>query len=112
MDLSELDQFTGTEHYYKFHGMMLTDGIKYMAEKCKAFWLLDIVWSWQNRYAKEHFQIWTLEVKEDKSALIYMRTDSDKPKLVQQETEFTDFPIVGTFEFYVIDRVVLLKSEY
>jgi len=121
---SELDMFTGTENYYKHHGLYgitLTDGIKYMAEKCNAYWLLDVINSHQtHKIRKENFQIWTLERKPAISfsppekcngGVVYMRTDSDQPKLVNQAIEYTDFPI-QKFECYLIDNVLLLKSEY
>lgn len=111
---SELAMFTGTENYYKHHGLYgitLTDGIKYMAEKCNAYWLLDVINSHQtHKIRQNNFQIWTLERKGD-GCVVYMRTDSDQPKLVNQAIEFTDFPM-QKFECYLIDNVLLLKSEY
>lgn len=45
----ELAQFTGTEHYYRhWMGKNYTDGVKGMAEKYKAYWLIDVVFSHQN----------------------------------------------------------------
>jgi len=40
----DLDQFIGTEEYHKYMaGVVLTDGVKYLAEEGKCFWLIDIV---------------------------------------------------------------------
>ena len=45
--INELDHFTGTENYYRMHhNTLLTDGVKYLCEECKAFWLMDVIWSY------------------------------------------------------------------
>jgi len=108
-----LVQFTGTEKYYSYFTLKLTDGVKYLAEEGKCFWLLDIIASYQPKYHQVPFQLWELEVKEDKSATVYMREDSDSgyPFLVKQFIPYTDFPL-NSIKLYVIDKVVLLPSEY
>jgi len=40
-----------------------------------------------------------------------MKLDSDEPIKISQEIEFSDFPL-DEFEFYLMDGVILLKSEY
>ncbi len=40
-----------------------------------------------------------------------MVEDTGEPVKVRQEIPFTDFPLKD-FEFYCIDNVMLLKSEY
>lgn len=111
---TDLNQFIGTEHYYKhWLGFNYTDGVKYLAEKAKAYWLLDLIGSYQSgkKGRKEPFQIWTLEVNEDNSAVAYMKEDSNSPILVKQEIPLTDFPL-KTIQLYLIDGVLLLPSEY
>ena len=111
----DLGQFTGTERYYSYlMGLKLTDGIKYLADKGKCWWILDAVASYQIKHSKVPFQLWKLEVIENKGkrgAILTMREDSDKPELVKQKIPYTDFPL-ESIEFYVIDKVVLLPSEY
>ena len=44
---SDLSQFIGTENYYRHwtgHGVY-TDGVKYLAEKAGAYWLIDAILS-------------------------------------------------------------------
>lgn len=109
-----LDQFIGTEHYYKhFTGLKYTDGIKYLADKTNCYWFIDIIASYQaDRIIKTcHFQIWKLKVYNGKKALVTMREDTNEPNLVMQKIEYTDFPL-GEIEVYCIDGVILLKSEY
>lgn len=106
----ELDQFTGTEQYYP-HGLtqlVFTDGVKYMAEAGGAFWLIDVVASYKR---KEPFQIWELKVNPDKSCVVTMKEDTDKPILVKQKILHTDFPL-DEIKLYAIDGVLLLPSEY
>lgn len=110
-----LEQFTGTEKYYNYLcGLKLTDGVHYLATEGKCFWLLDIIASYQPKHHQVPFQLWELEVTEDKgkrSAIVYMREDSDKKPLVRQVIPYTDFPLENV-KIYVIDKVVLLPSEY
>ena len=40
-----------------------------------------------------------------------MQEDSDQPVLVRQEIEYSDFPL-DKIELWLIDGVLLLKSEY
>lgn len=112
MSPQELDQFTGTEYYYKhWLGYKYTDGVKYLAQKAGAFWLIDAVCSYQYKFKNIDFQLWELTVNEDNSAVLTMREDSDKPLLVKQEIPWTDFPLQH-IELYFIDGVMLLTSEY
>ena len=115
-----LDQFHGTEHYYKhFTGLKYTDGIKYLADKTNCYWFIDIIASYQQSkltdafgYVKDiHFQIWRLRITENSKGLVTMSEDIDKPILVSQCIEYTDFPL-DEIEVLCIDGVILLKSEY
>jgi hypothetical protein len=107
-----LDQFTGTTRYYRhWLGYKITDGVKYLADKAGAYWLLDAIGS----HARVHerrvpFQFWELVVK-DTIGDLTMRADSDQPLLVQQHISFTDFP-TGHLKLYYTDNVLLLPSEY
>ena len=110
---TDLAQFTGTTQWYKHPlGVIYTDGIKYLAEKAGAYWLLDIVASYQPKHKDKPFQLWNLQVnKKDNSAVIIMKEDSNQPILVKQEIPYTDFPL-EEMEFYCIDGTLLLKGEY
>ena len=105
----ELNQFTGTENYYRhwIGGYVYTDGVKYLAEVGKCYWLIDAVFSYRR---SEPFQIWSLEAKDNK-AVLTMVEDTGRPELVRQEIGYTDFPL-DYVKFYLIDGVLLLPSEY
>lgn len=109
---AELAGFTGTENYYKhFTGMLFTDGVKFLADKAGAYWLIDIVASYQCKLKNIGFQLWTLKVNPDKTAIVTAKEDADMPILVTQEIQFTDFPL-SEIELYCIDGVLILPSEY
>lgn len=108
----DLEQFTGTENYYKhFGGIVYTDGIKYLAEVGKCYWLIDLIVSYQPKLRDIPFQLWAIRVFDDKTARITCREDSDLPELIKRKIGFTSFPL-EYFECYCIDGVLLLKSEY
>lgn len=119
-----LGEYTGTEGYHKtiLPGYVLTDGAKAAADKFKAYWLIDVILSYQPELKKELFQIWTIRCTQKGSkrkAVVIMRPDADKPAMVTQRIGFTDFP-EGLFTLWLIDdqsaknmgKVILLPSEY
>lgn len=127
--MPDLSRFTGTEgyHYLNFmRNLKFTDGMAFLADKCGAFWLADIVASVQHKpkvKAKNAFLVWRIVVKDSK-AVVDAHWDSEgideKTKLsiyakdkevYTQKVNYTDFP-EGTFEFYQVADVVLLRSEY
>ena len=114
---AELQQFTGTENYYKYMGnVVLTDGTKYLADRAGAYWLMDVVASWQTakKVACEHFQLWKLEVKEDKKATV-LADDGNGNEIARQKIPYTDFPLRSQRLYLVNDgryRVLMLPSEY
>lgn len=113
---ADLAQYTGTVNYYRHPlGLLYTDGVKGLAEAAGAFWLIDLVASHQpkaRRYESlRAFQLWRLTVSDDATATAACHADSNEPPAICQQIPFTDFP-VGLFECYVINGVMLLKSEY
>jgi len=109
-DLTALiNQCNGTEKYWKnWLGLIYTDGVKAVCEMAGSYWLLDVIASY-NR--KEEFQVWTLEVKEDNSAVVTMKEDSHLKAKVRQEIPYTDFP-VGKWSFWMENGVLILPSEH
>jgi len=114
---AELRQFTGTGHYYKYmFNIVLTDGTKYLADRAGAYWLMDVVASWQTakKVACEHFQLWKLDVKEDKKATV-LADDGNGNEIARQKIPYTDFPLRSQRLYLVNDgryRVLMLPSEY
>ena len=117
---ASLGQFTGTENYYVNPlfgtGFGYTDGVKFLAENAGAYWLIDIIGSYQidRRVKAEDFQLWTL-TRKGEGCVVSMTDGNDEKAIITQEVEFTDFPL-ETIKFYVCDngrqKVCMLPSEY
>lgn len=114
----KFSQCTGTEHYYTHFTKVcfFTDGVKSIADQYQAYWLIDVIASYQIKKSikSKPFQIWTITSTQSK-ATIEMRQDSDQPVLVRQQIPFTNFP-EGRLQMYYIgdstNKVLLLPSEY
>jgi len=111
---AHMQQCTGTTQYHKLTLMPLlaTDGVKMVAEKAGAFWLIESIASYQVRPSVKELaiQFWTLEVSGGQAELYCLR-DSGRPKIVHQKIEYTDFP-EGSWNFYVQNGVMMLPQEY
>ena len=121
---ADLPHFYGTESYTNLSypwlrkRFMLTDGTKYLAEKAKAFWLMEAIASHQinKKVAREPFQVWELVVGADCKAILTC-TNGNKRILVQQEIPYSDFPLESISLYVTEDEglggwVVMLTSEY
>jgi hypothetical protein len=121
---SELAGFTGTESYTNLRypwlrkSFLLTDGAKHLAEKAKAYWLMDAIASHQTNkaVAAEEFQFWKLTVNERCEAVLTC-TDGNNKQLVRQDIPLTDFPLNSITLYAALDEclvglVVMLTSEY
>lgn len=98
----DLAQFRGTERYWRtgapWHPFLYTDGVQHVAEHGEAYWILDLIGSWQGEPQVKHdpmlkdIQFWTLIVNDDSSA--EMRCERDEGDVVvRQEISCTDFPL-------------------
>lgn len=110
--------FTGTYNYYKHFGkFVITDGVKYLAERYQCFWLLDVIFSHQisKKVSSEQFQTWELERKfvgeKPTNKFVVTGDDGNKNTLVRQEIPFSDFED-DKVRLFLIDNVLLLPSEY
>lgn len=112
---SSLRNFTGTTEYFRhLSGLRYTDGVQFLAETAGAYWLLDLIASWQPKALRDawlqEFQLWELFVRDDQSAVVVCSRDSED-KAFQQEIEYTDFPLEYV-KLYVERGVVLLPTEH
>lgn len=110
-----LDQFSGSEEIFKhwLGRLHFTEGVKYLAEEAGAYWLLDAIASYQPKLAADpmlaDFQLWELHVKDGRCTLT-CKADCDVPPAVQQEIEYTDFPL-EYIKLYVENDCIMLPSE-
>lgn len=121
----ELACCTGSEEFYRHWTKRLryTEGVETVQQRCGACWLTDAIASYQTPAldAKcDGFQVWTLkhnpEPGKPNRAVLTCKADSDKPEVVRQVIEFTDFPLPDGIKLYVegvgTDRCLLLPSEH
>ena len=112
----DLRIFTGTETWTR-HGlnrnMLYTDGVKAFADRAGggAYWFLDIMATevFALQLAQPFIYV-KMTVTGDRCARI-VAEDGNGGHLWSRAIEFTDCP-EGVWEFYLIDHVLLLPSEY
>jgi hypothetical protein len=110
----ELERFTGTKNYYNYNlnNIVFTDGVKYLADKADAYWLINTIASCQtNGIEKITFQAWGLTINSRKGVVLTMKEDNIFPRLVREDTGHYDFPI-PTVDLWLINKVLMLPSEY
>jgi hypothetical protein len=124
----ELEQalryFTGTEEYHRhwMRGITFTDGVKFLAEQAGAYWLIDLIASWQikPKVRNEEFQVWVLTVDRNhfkSKPMAYARCYTDTPapnnanQVCVQGIPYTDFPL-DAIKLYLVKGVLMLPGEY
>ncbi|TXI24151.1 MAG: hypothetical protein E6Q61_05460 [Nitrosomonas sp.] len=116
LNLKELAQFSGTENWYRHalnRSILYTDGVQYLAEQGGAYWLLDsivLAQAHNKKVAAQEFQVWTLAVKPDQTALLTCG-DGNGNTVYKQALTFTDFPL-PEIKLFFCNRVIMLPSEY
>lgn len=119
MDATELRaalrEFTGTTQYHLHpSGMRYTDGVKFLAETGHAYWLLDIIASWQSEALADpwlrEFQMWELFVNDDGTGHVVCSRDSEDVAF-RQPVPTSDFPLAYV-KLYLEIGILLLPSEH
>ncbi len=117
------------DQHRHFLGILYTDGIKLVADKLEAHWLIDLVASWQPSIKKRHperwgFQVWRLETVYRQTSDPSVKgmgwkisawddTPGESTRLATQAIEYSDFPeALSPFEFWVEGDVMMLKEEH
>jgi hypothetical protein len=116
--IDELAHFRGTENYHehKMFGygfLYITDGVAFVRERCKCFWLMDLILSAQRIEKKllgEDFQEWELQKLEDGTWKVTC-DDGNGNLLFSIVIPYSDFPLDSVVIWYD-SNVLLLPSEY
>lgn len=103
---ADLAQFTGDAEVYRHPvnpHVLLTPGVRYLAETGGAWWLIDAIVSYfgspvmleamQHDPLIESFQVWRLEVENDASATLSAHMDVGVLPFIKQAITYTDFPL-------------------
>lgn len=109
---SNLPQFTGTDGYYKiapFSKLVISDGVKYLADSCDCYWLLMILVSVQNmkEIRGQEMQVLKFALK-DKLVRV---EDGNGKLLYKQKIGYTDFPL-DEITVWLQNGVIYLPSEH
>lgn len=115
--LQTLPNFYGTENYHRWSAMfpnfVLTDGAKYIADSCGAYWLMDAIASHRASYRHEDLVVARL-IKFDHGWKLRLEDGNDNIQ-VTQNIKFSDFPL-DEIKLYLVKGVDLwvigLPSEY
>lgn len=116
---NDLDQFIGTESWYRhiLTPFTYTDGVKYLAEKAGAYWLIDAILC-SMRYEKQlqaeeyqDFSAWRLSVSKENNRAILTCEDGNGKRIYEQYIKYTDFPL-STASLWFENGVLLLPSEH
>lgn len=111
--LPDLSGFTGSEHLYR-HALVksihYTDGVKYLADTCGAYWLIDkIAISQAEPILKNaRFQVWRLFVRGNEGKILV--EDGNGYTIYKEDLDYTDFP--SRIDIWFADNTILLPSEY
>ena len=111
-------QATGSLYQLPICGTLYTDGIRYLAQTAKAYWLLtDASVMGKSLMDKSYFV--TVDFKRSTAAerekigcdATITYSDGNGNKLTQQHYQITDFPL-DELRLYFVDNTLLLPSEY
>lgn len=126
--LAELRQFTGDLERWRhplLRKLLYTPGVRHLAENAGAYWLLDAIAGWipsrefaaaksdDARIGDIHF--WTLNVAQDRSAMLIAQADDSEQPFIEQQIEFSDFPLPSIDLWCAFDGehwTLMLPSEY
>ncbi len=110
----DLSQFHGGGGQYR-HWLVgaYTKGVRYVAERGGAYWLIDACFSHQgNPLARqEAFQVWVLSRLTGNRFVLELTDGNSKRAIPRQDVEFSDFPPDGLV-LYLVGGVLMLPTEY
>lgn len=111
--LEELNYFTGSQEFYKHpFGIIYTEGIKFLADSCECYWLIDLIASYQfeSKVKKEEFQVYKLKVNKNRTARVKIE-DGNNHLIAYQDIEYTDFPL-DKIEIWYSNSTIYLPTEH
>lgn len=121
---ADLEQFSGSEQFYAhwMRRIRFTEGVKFLADNAGAYWLIDLIASWQikPKVRREEFQVWILTVNRNPpkgKPMAYARCYSDTPEpgntnqLCVQGIPYTDF-LLDQIKLWLVNGVLMLPGEY
>ena len=111
----DLKQFYGTEHYYRItDDVMITDGVKYFADKTEAFELiLDIAVNKVTKKELKNEELIVIKTHKDKNNKIKADyEDGNGNKLFKYTYQNLKLPDDGEYTLWMETNVILLPNEH
>ena len=112
----ELGQFYGSENFYKFMGgIVITEGVKYFAEKAEAFWLVnDIILNCLMRKSLKNESFVAIKTHKNKfTEGIYVDYEDGNDNILSTEVyPYSELPDDSEFTLWYTGKTLLLPSEY
>ncbi len=107
-----LARFSGTEHIYRecIGDFLYTDGIKYMAEQCGAYWLLTDAGT-RSKALMERSPFVKIVITCDEERAMVEYTDGNGGTLHENHYLCPNFPL-QVLTMYFMDNTLLLPGEY
>ena len=112
---AELRQFTGSTEFYRHftNAIIYTEGVKFLAERARVYWLIDLIASLQTRALKDRalreFQLWELRVANGRAVVVCLRDSDDEAFRVP--LKFADSAL-DYVRLYLENGTLLLPSEH
>lgn len=103
----------GTSQYYKnplFPRVKYTDGVRYVAQTAKCYWLIDKIASLITANSPE-FMVFKLKTNLAESSAVLIIEDGDLNEIGREVIGFTDFPAEEQV-IWAVHGVLLLPEEY
>jgi len=110
LELKYLDQFIGSEHYYKLMNTLITDGVNYIMRNGYAWLITDALIVIKTKLINEEFLSIKLQVNKEKNTAIMLITDGNNRVLYKQYYNYTDAKRDLTLFFE--NNTLMLNSEY
>lgn len=112
---NDLGNFYGTEGYTKYmFGLLLTDGVRFLAEQAECFWLIDVVASILHDpkvKAQDFLTIKFARNDDENGSGTFTADDGNGNIVYTQKFNFTTFPL-SEIKMFLTSNVLMLTSEY
>ena len=92
----DLSQFYGSEAFHQWSSLfphLLTDGVKFLCDEAKAYWLVDNIASHLHEWPAEDFITATLDVEKPKRKSQITFTDGNENRIGYQKIHHSRFPL-------------------
>lgn len=112
---NNLSMFNGSETVYQTSrlkpNLVHTEGVKYLADNCQCYWLLDIIMSISGMQRFEPFIACTLKRNKTGNGAKFEATDGNGRRLYVQVIPYTDIPLKEV-TLWLSNDCIYLPSEH